>query len=83
MSGHVIFKAFRVRPTQRCGAQVIMGILKHRIEAEAKRREHVCRPNTNGSTVRAANSYVNGKWERNLCLLGFTTLQPGLKRRLE
>ena len=51
MSGHVIFKFLRVGRTQ---AQV-----KHGIKAEAKRTGHVCRPDTNNSTVRAAKSYVN------------------------
>ena len=36
-----------------------MGALKHGIKAEVKRREHICRPNTNGFAVRMANSYVN------------------------
>ena len=49
MSGHVILKVLRVRPTQ---AQVVMDILKHGIKAEAKRREQVCGPDTNDFTVR-------------------------------
>ena len=49
MSECVIFKVLHVGWTQ----------VKHRIKAEVKRRGHVCRPDTNNSTVRAAKSYVN------------------------